>query len=66
VKIRDIKGIEKAFSQKLNATGAVKFALPDAAVPYDAEPNDPFYFPKQWHHPVINAPLAWDQVTTLT
>ncbi|MEA3372415.1 MAG: PKD domain-containing protein [Campylobacterota bacterium] len=62
VKFKNIKGFEKAFSEELMATGAVKFALPDASVPHDAIPNDSLY-DSQWHHTTINSPEAWDNIT---
>ena len=36
-KIRNIKGFERAFSDQLMNTGAVKFAEPDALIPHAAE-----------------------------
>lgn len=62
VKLKNIKGLEKAYSKELMASGAVKFALPDASVPHDlTTPNDEFYG-SQWHHNNINSPVAWDVV----
>jgi PKD repeat protein len=62
VKVKNIKGLEKAFSKKLMNTGAVKFAEPDALIPHAVMPNDTSYS-SQWHHTTINSPLAWDQTT---
>ncbi|MEA3290626.1 MAG: S8 family serine peptidase [Campylobacterota bacterium] len=59
VKIKNIKGLEKSFADRLKNTNAVKFAEPDMALPLTTEPNDEFYG-AQWHHPKINSPLAWD------
>jgi subtilisin family serine protease len=59
IKLKNIKGLEKAFSKQLLDTGAVKFALPDASVPHDFIPNDSYYN-SQWHHNVIDSPVAWD------
>ncbi len=60
IKLRDIKGLEKAFSKQLMDTGAVNFAEPDVLIPHDAIPNDTFYS-LQWHHNTINSPIAWDE-----
>ena len=60
VKLRNIKGFEKAFSEQLMGTGAVKFAEPDVLIPHDAIPNDTYYG-LQWHHGTINSPIAWDE-----
>ena len=62
VKVKGIKGLEKAFSKQLMNTGAVKFAEPDALIPHAVTPNDTDYN-SQWHHTTINSPLAWDQTT---
>jgi len=62
VKVKNIKGLEKAFSKQLMSTGAVKFAEPDVLVPHTATPNDTYYS-TQWHHATINSPIAWDQTT---
>ncbi|NQZ53696.1 MAG: S8 family serine peptidase [Piscirickettsiaceae bacterium] len=62
VKFRNVKGFEKAFSQQLMTTGAVRFAEPDALIPHAAEPNDTYYY-LQWHHATINSPVAWDFLT---
>jgi hypothetical protein len=43
VKLKNIKGLEKAFSKQLMKTGAVKFAEPDVIVPPTATPNDTYY-----------------------
>lgn len=59
IKLRNIKGLEKAFSKKLMDTGAVKFAHPDASMSPNSYPNDP-YFTSQWYHKVIGSPGAWD------
>lgn len=59
VKLRNIKGLEKSFSEQLMGTGAVKFAIPDASVPHDITPDDTYYG-SQWHHTVINSPVAWE------
>lgn len=59
VKLKNIRGIERAFSQNLVATGAVKFAEPDVSIPHAIAPDDDFYS-LQWHHPVIASPEAWD------
>ena len=61
VKLKNIKGLEKAFSKQLMDTGAVKFAEPDVIVPPTATPNDTYYS-LQWHHTTINSPIAWDNV----
>lgn len=59
----NIKGFEKAFSDELMESGAVKFAEPDYMVlPTLDEPNDEFYS-VQWHHETINSPQAWDHTT---
>lgn len=60
VKLKNIKGFEKAFSEQLMGTGAVKFAEPDVLIPHDAIPNDTYYG-LQWHHGTINSPIAWDE-----
>lgn len=62
VKIRNIKGFERAFSEQLVETGAVVFAEPDALIPHADVPNDPS-FSSQWHHQTINSPAAWDHLT---
>ena len=62
VKVKGIKGLEKAFSKQLMNTGAVKFAEPDALIPHAVIPNDTSYN-NQWHHNTINSPLAWDKTT---
>jgi subtilisin family serine protease len=62
IKVKNIKGLEKAFSKQLMNTGAVKFAEPDALIPHAATPNDTDYS-SQWHHTTINSPLAWDHTT---
>ena len=62
VKIKNIKGLEKAFSKQLMNTGAVKFAEPDASIPHAVTPNDTSYG-SQWHHTTINSPIAWDHTT---
>ncbi len=62
VKVKNIKGLEKAFSKQLMNTGAVKFAEPDALIPHAAIPSDTSYS-SQWHHPKINSPVAWDTIT---
>jgi PKD repeat protein len=62
VKLKNIKGLEKAFSKQLMNTGAVKFAEPDASIPHADIPDDSNYT-LQWHHPTINSPLAWDHTT---
>ena len=62
VKLKNIKGLEKAFSKQLMNTGAVKFAEPDVLIPHAVTPNDTDYS-SQWHHTTINSPLAWDNIT---
>ncbi|MFC1844626.1 S8 family serine peptidase [Thermodesulfobacteriota bacterium] len=59
VKLKNIRGLEKAFSKKLKETGAVLFAEPDVSIPHDSVPNDPDFY-LQWHHQVIGSTLAWD------
>jgi len=61
-KIKNIKGLERAFSKQLIDTGAVTFAEPDVSVPHAAIPNDTLYN-SQWHHTTLNSPLAWDHTT---
>lgn len=61
VKLKNIKGFEKGFSELLMKTGAVEFALPDASVKHDTEdpwPNDPDFL-LQWHHTTVNSLDAW-------
>ena len=58
VKIKNIKGLEKDFSKKILATGAVKFAEPDMIISPSNTPNDTYYN-VQWHHSTINSPTAW-------
>jgi subtilisin family serine protease len=59
--LKNIKGFERAFSDELMNTGAVKFAEPDVSILHTAIPNDEYYS-SQWHHDVINSLIAWDNV----
>lgn len=56
------KGREKAVSQLMRETGAVKFAEPDLLVSPTNIPNDPG-FPDQWHHTTIHSAGAWERLT---
>jgi PKD repeat protein len=64
-KVRKIKGFEKAFSEQLEATGAVLFAEPDLALSHALTPQDSSYYNSQWHHQTINSEQAWDHITTV-
>jgi len=57
------KGREKAVSQLMRETGAVKFAEPDLLVSPTNIPNDPG-FPDQWHHTTIHSAGAWERLTS--
>lgn len=61
VKLKNIKGFEKSFSDEILNSGAVKFAEPDVSIPHEVIPNDTFYN-QQWHHTTINSPDAWETV----
>ncbi len=50
---------ESAMGAWLGATDDYRFAHPNWIVYITQEPNDPRY-DQQWHHPVIQSPLAWD------
>jgi len=57
-KIKNIKGLEAAFSKALMETGAVEYAMPDVIIkPQETVPDDSS---NQWHHDMINTPTAWD------
>jgi subtilisin family serine protease len=53
---------ETAYARLLERAEEVEFAEPDALVPPDVLPNDP-YFSSQWHLTRIQAPEAWDVST---
>ena len=49
----------QAFAHALSRHPAVKFAEPDALVPVDFVPNDPYYT-SEWHLQKIGASTAWN------
>ncbi|MEZ0393411.1 MAG: S8 family serine peptidase [Pseudobdellovibrionaceae bacterium] len=71
-KLLDGKAVRMRFSKKKNseqteeevagliqATGAVEYVEPDYHVPPAFVPND-FYYPYEWHHPLIKSDVAWN------
>ncbi|MBM4111396.1 MAG: hypothetical protein FJ254_08595, partial [Phycisphaerae bacterium] len=50
---------ENAVAAELMATGLFQYVCPNWTVYPCAEPNDP-RFVEQWHHPMMQAPAAWD------
>ena len=64
---RVAEGQEQALVEKLNADPAVEYAEPNyiyyafdaGPAAADVTPNDP-HFSKQWAHPMIGSPAAWD------
>lgn len=53
---------ENGVAAALMATGDYQYVVPDWICFPTVIPNDPFY-PNQWHHPVIQSPLAWNITT---
>ena len=56
--LKDNRDIENALSALKNDPN-ILFASYDSIMRTSYIPNDPLY-PQQWHHPVIQSPLAWD------
>ena len=52
---------ERSVARKLLATGLFAYACPNWMLYPVQVPNDPRY-PEQWHHPMMQSPLAWDIV----
>jgi len=50
---------ENAVAQRLAKTGLFQYACPDWTLYPVATPNDP-RFPEQWHHTMMQSPLAWE------
>jgi len=50
---------ENAFADRLMKTGLFEYACPNWTIYPLATPNDPRY-PEQWHHAMMQSPLAWD------
>jgi subtilisin family serine protease len=50
---------ENTLAAQLMATGLFQYACPNWLVYPVATPNDPRY-PEQWHHTMMQSPLAWD------
>lgn len=50
---------ENAVAARLMATGLFEYACPNWIVYPGIVPNDP-RFPEQWHHTMMQSPLAWD------
>ena len=54
---------ENSFADRLMATGDYQYVVPNwFCHPVETIPNDPEYY-RQWYHPKMNCPLAWDLVT---
>ena len=54
---------ENSFADRLTATGDYQYVVPNwFCHSVETIPNDPEYW-RQWHHPRMNCPLAWDLVT---
>jgi hypothetical protein len=50
---------ENRVAKQLMATGLFQYACPNWTVYPLSAPNDP-RFPEQWHHTMMQSPLAWD------
>ncbi len=60
------EGSELQIMEQLNAEPFVEYAEPNYRIhAFDTVPNDP-HFNKQWAHPIIDSPTAWDVTTGST